>query len=256
MLLKRMGSMGGSNAVRLLLGLAVLAGTVAQAQGLKLTTEESPPSNMTVGGRVIGAGADKVFEMFNRAGAAYSITVLPWARAYEQAQRDAETCVFSTTRIPERESRFKWVGPITSSEWVFFGREDSPLRSGHLKALEDARPYHIGTYNADVRDSYLKSRGFNVDTTLDDVTNVRKLLAGRIDLWASDKIGARQVMKRAGVDKGIVPVLVFNRFELYLACNPAVPDVLIDRLGTALRSMDKDGTSQAIDRRYENWPVS
>ena len=51
----------------------------------------------------------------------------------------------------------------------------------------------------------------------------------------------------------IVPVLTFNQVKLYLACNPGVPDAVIDRLSTALDSMVRDGTTRRIDRKYENW---
>ncbi|MDX7833812.1 hypothetical protein SJS03_21745, partial [Aeromonas dhakensis] len=40
------------------------------------------------------------------------IQLLPWARAYQMAQYDPNTVIFSMIRLPEREALFHWVGPI------------------------------------------------------------------------------------------------------------------------------------------------
>jgi polar amino acid transport system substrate-binding protein len=60
-------------------------------------------------------------------------------------------------------------------------------------------------------------------------------------------------LKRNGWSDQIVPVLEFNRVGLYLACNPAVPTALIERMNAALDAMGRDGTMKRIDRKYEQW---
>jgi polar amino acid transport system substrate-binding protein len=50
----------------------------------------------------------------------------------------------------------------------------------------------------------------------------------------------------------IVPVLVFNRIRVYLACNRAVPDELTARMSSALLSMEQDGTMERILHRYDD----
>jgi polar amino acid transport system substrate-binding protein len=51
-----------------------------------------------------------------------------------------------------------------------------------------------------------------------------------------------------------VPVLVFNRVGLYLACHPSVPDRLVERMNAMLDTMRRDGTLERIDRRYDGAP--
>jgi polar amino acid transport system substrate-binding protein len=202
-------------------------------------------------GKVIGIGTDKVREIMARTAMAYQIELLPWKRAYDSALQVDNTCVYSTTRTAERERLFKWVGPVAISEWVMFGRAD---RKFDLKSLEDVRALRIGTYNGDVRDSYLRSRGFEVDTATDDVNNPKKLLADRIDLWASGKFEGRAVLKQNGWEAKVVPVLAFNKADLYLACNRSIPDEVIERLNAALAAMGRDGTTKVLERKYEGWP--
>lgn len=220
---------------------------------LYLTTEAAPPSSMhDWAGQVVGISTDKVRAALDRAGVAYTIELLPWKRAYAAATGRPDACVYSTTRTPERELLFKWVGPIDSAEWVLMARAD---RRFSLRTLEDARPYRIGTYNGDARDDYLRSRGFRVDAAPNDLTNPRKLLLGRIDLWAAALRTGSPVLQQNNWDGKIVPVLVFNRLDVFLACNRAVPDELITRLNGAFAALERDGTLRRIERAYDNWSV-
>lgn len=217
---------------------------------LYLTTETSAPSSMLEGTRVIGIATDKVREAMQRAGVDYNIELLPWKRAYLAAQQRPDACVYSTSRTPEREALFKWVGPTDIGEWVMMGRADSKLT---LRSLEDARGLRIGTYNGDARDAYLRTRGFRVDAANEDLANAGKLVLDRIDLWAASLRSGSTILSRYGYDKKIVPLLVFKRIELYLACNPGVPDALIARLNAAFDTMARDGTARRIERSYEDW---
>jgi polar amino acid transport system substrate-binding protein len=199
----------------------------------------------------VGRQTDNVREMLERVGVPHSIDLLPWKRAYMKAQRDPLTCVYSTTRTAAREAAFKWVGPIVQSDWVLLARADRSLR---LRTLEDARPLRIGTYSGDARDEFLRSRGFNVDAAQNDAANLEKLRLNRIDLWAVASRPELNGTRRPGHDVPLVPVLVFNRVGLYLACHPSVPDRLVERMNAMLDTMRRDGTLERIDRRYDGAP--
>lgn len=227
------------------------AGEAAPARALYITTETAAPSSMLDGeGRVVGIATDKVRAAMERAGLAYTIDLLPWKRAYAAARTRPDACVYSTTRTPEREALFKWIGPTDSAEWVMMARADRRIA---LRTLEDARPYRIGTYNGDARDGYLRSRGFRVDPAPTDLVNPRKLLLGRIDLWAAALRAGSPVLEQNGWNGRIVPVLAFNRMDVFLACNLAVPDEVVNRLNSAFASLERDGTMRRIERSYDNW---
>lgn len=242
-------------AIAVLGGAASAASSAAEATPaarprLYITTETSAPSSMLEGTRVIGIATDKVREAMQRAGVDYTIELLPWKRAYLVAQQRPDACVYSTSRTPDREALFKWAGPTDIGQWVMMGRADSKLK---LRSLEDARGLRIGTYNGDARDAYLRAQGFRVDAANEDLANAGKLLLDRIDLWAAGLRGGSTILSRYGYDKKIVPLLVFNKIELYLACNRGVPDAVVDRLNAAFKSIARDGTARRIERSYENW---
>jgi polar amino acid transport system substrate-binding protein len=232
--------------------LVTLAGLCALASAsprprLSILTEHSPPAAMLEGGQIVGYTTDKIREVMKRVGIDYEIEILPPKRAYLLAQSQADTCVFSVTRIPEREALFKWVGPTHESDWTLFGRADRDYR---LSGIDDARKYRIGAYFGDVRGEALAAQGFNIDTVQDRLSNPRKLLVNRIDLWASSIQVGSALVAQNGWSGQIVPVLTFRRTELYLACNKGIPDALLAKMNAALRSMQAEGAAAAIDRKY------
>jgi len=230
----------------------MVAGLCARAAAapLHIMTEQSPPAAMRVGDSVTGRETEKVQEIMARTGTDYTLEVLPWKRAYTMALTQEHTCVFSTSRTPDRDRLFKWIGPTDEADWIFFGRADHgfPLRN-----LEDARKLRIGTYNGDARDEFLRTRGFNVDPVTNDLVNPQKLLLNRIDLWAvAMRRDSPALIDQPWADK-VVPLLVFNRVQVYLACNLAVPDALVERLNAALADMRRDGTMARVEHKYEHW---
>lgn len=223
----------------------------AQAGTLQLYTENTPPDIMREGERITGISTDKVKEIMSRAGIRYTMEIMAWKRAYELALRTPNSCVFSTSRTPEREALFKWVGPLREFDWTLYGLASSPLQ---LATLDDAKKLRIGGYNGDVRVQYLQDRGFTVDVAPDNFSNPRKLMGGRIDLWVTSHQLAHGLIEREGLVGKIVPLLTFHTSRAYLACNKAVPDATIAAMSAAMADILKDGTAAAIDRKYANWP--
>jgi polar amino acid transport system substrate-binding protein len=238
--------------VAAMLGLGCAVPPAQSEPRLYLTTELAPPYSVREGERVIGIGADTVREIMGRANIEHTIELLPWKRAYTAALERNDACVFSTTRTPEREPLFKWIGPIGEADWVLMGRADRKL---HLNSLEDARNYRIGTYNGDARDQYLRARGFKVDPAPNDLLNLRKLMADRIDLWAASIRRGGMTLASMGYADKVVPVFVFNRIRVYLACNRAIPDAMSARMETAYDAMARDGTLERILHRYDNYGI-
>jgi polar amino acid transport system substrate-binding protein len=220
------------------------------APQLVVLTEQSPPASMQVNGQITGHETEKMVEMLKRSGMAYKLDILPWKRGFSMAERDNNTCLFPTTRTPEREKLFKWIGPTYEADWALVGRTD---RNFNLRTLEDARPLRIGTYNGDARDEYLRARGFNLDPVQNDHSNPKKLMLNRIDLWVTALPPNSTALEQFGLQGRIAPLLTFLKVKVYLACNPSVPDALVERMNASLDTMRRDGTFTRIERKYEHW---
>jgi polar amino acid transport system substrate-binding protein len=234
----------------LLLLLCCTLAAPAQAQDLHLLTEHMPPASMLEDGKVTGRAVEQVRELMRRAGIGYKLDLMPWKRAYTLAQTEGGACVFQATRTPEREALFQWVGPISETDWVLFGRAG---RNYKVAALQDAKGLRIGAYAADVRAETLRAQGFDLDVVVNDELNPQKLLMERIDLWVTSTRSAASLLGRLGLAGQVVPVLVFNKVKLYMACGPGVSAAQVKAMNGALDAMRQDGGAKAIDSKYEHW---
>lgn len=226
--------------------------SACHALSLQLFTEDSPPYNYMDHGEFHGISVDKIKSALDQLQISYQIKQLPWARALLETQRTPNSCLFSTSKTPDRLNAFKWIGPISYNLWVLYSRNDF---SGNLLTLEDARPYTIGTYNADARDFYLKSHGFKVDTAAHDEQNPAKLVAKRIDLWATSPFKAQRLLREQSLVGSLVPKLTFNKEDLYLACHLQLPDQMLQRIQAMLLQDAAKGIHRKIDASYQLPPV-
>jgi polar amino acid transport system substrate-binding protein len=221
----------------------------AVAETINITTEEYPPFNMTVDGKIVGIATEIVHELFRRAGVKYEISLYPWKRAFEMAKTRPDHAVYSTTRTPDRENHFKWVGPLVQQEWVFFAKAERGLE---ISSLADVKGHRIGGYQGDSLAEFLQKfdSSFTLDLTTDDELNAKKLSTGRIDLWAVGSQKGAYIAKPLGIT-GLENVFTFKAgSEMYLAFNFQTSDALIDQLQATLSEMREDGTVDALYANY------
>jgi polar amino acid transport system substrate-binding protein len=224
------------------------AGLHRSAAALDILTEDNAPFDyLDNQGHIAGMSTEIVQEIARRAAVPITIQLMPWARAYQTAITLPDNCVYSTARLPERETLFKWVGPISSNKWALFAKSDF---NKTLATVEDARNYRIGGVIMDAKVMYLKSIGFaNFDLVGDDNLNLAKLLAGRIDLWVSGLYKGRELVTQTGI-KNIKPVLVIREVEYYLACHPKTSETTLTALTNALQALQKEGYLKTVTDRY------
>lgn len=238
----------------LLLASAARAETDTSDYSVVLLTENFPPYNMAINGKnfaqedsIDGIAVDIVKEMFKRAGVSYSLTLrFPWDRIYKLALEKPGYGVFVTARLPERESQFKWVGPIGPDDWVLLAKGDSSIS---LNSLDEAKKYRVGAYKGDAMAEYLADHGFEPVLALRDQENAGKLRDGEIDLWASGDPAGRYLAKQVGVT-GLKTVLRFNSDQLFLALNRETPDAVVHKLQAALDKMRAEGFVDDVLNSY------
>jgi len=161
---------------------------------------------------------------------------------------NANTCVYSTIRSPERERHYKWIGPLTTDQLALFALAANPIL---LHSIDDARSYRIGTYVGSVANAYLVLNQVVPDIAPDDKLNPKKLAAGRIDLWVASTRTGPYTARQAGVQ--ITPRLTINTGgdnQMYLACNLDMPDSRVAALNAALVKMKIDGAYLRILNKY------
>jgi polar amino acid transport system substrate-binding protein len=191
-----------------------------------------------------------VTEMAKRAHLDVTVNIFPWARALVMAEKDSNNCVYSTIRTPERETKYKWIGPLFVDNLALFARAERDIQ---LAAIEDARKYRVGTYIGSLAIPILNAKEIPMDVAPDDQANIRKLAIDRIDLWVASLRTGPYAAKRTGIVK-VKPVLTIgnaNDFQMYLACNPTMSNETVDMLNATLKTMHRDGTITRILKKYE-----
>jgi len=243
------------------LGLAALAVCTLAAHAtnaeLRIVTEELPPYNMTQGGQITGLSTEVVQAVLKELGLQAQIKSMPWARAYDIALNEENVLIYSITRTPQREKLFKWVGVIAPTHWALFSR---PGRNLGVKQLDDARKFQIATVNEDAGEQYLVGKGFVLGKNLQSSNkyefNYEKLKLGRVDLWISNELNALYLTRQAGDDPetNLVRVLslpdLANDDGLNMAFSSKTPDATVERFRKGLETIRRNGTYDAIKKKW------
>ena len=222
----------------------LLSGT-AQAETLKLLTEEYPPYNFSENGAVKGASVEQAELMMKALDTEYALEILPWARALSLTENQPWTCVFTTGHDDERDKRFKWVEPLLADRMVMVRKAESGVNPANI---EEAKRFTIGTQREDFSANFLKKHNFpKIDLAPDIETTEKKLLSGRIDLMMTSE-KTFETMRDQG--QPLESVLVLEGKLYGFACNLALPDELIAKMQTQLDALIADGSQDRIYAKY------
>lgn len=221
----------------------------AHARDLTIYCEYPPPKAVIPGSKG-GLIYDQVWELMQRTDITEPIKTVTWKRGYIEATSRPGIGLFPTTRTSEREDLFHWIGPILQVTWVLYAHADSGVV---INSLEDAKKVgSIGTYANDGKEQWLKNNGFtNLVSVMDNLTNMKKLYDGRVDLMAGSPTVTDRWPALLGLDPSKLKVaFTFKTVDLYLAVSLGTDSETVDVLRSAFSAMSEDGT---LDALYAKW---
>jgi len=152
-----------------------------------LTSLEWPPycgKSMPDG----GVAGSVVRAAFAQAGYRVEILYLPWQRAVDQARNvPGVVGYFPEYDAGPRDGDFHYSDAIGSSPVGLVEVRDRPVK---WDSLEDLAKYRVGTVkgyvNTETFDRMAAREAFEIDSSVSDVLNLRKVMAGRVDLAVAD----------------------------------------------------------------------
>ena len=229
-----------------LIGLLVCLGSAANAQNLRVVTENWPPYNfIDKNDQIVGNSTEIVKAVPEKAGFSYSIEVHPWARSYSIAQNDSNVLIYTILRTPFRENLFKWVRPIAPANAYSFyrlaARDDLSL-----KTIEDAKRHRIGVVRNNVIHQTLRQRGFvdgeNIIAVNKQAQIIKMLFAHRLNYIILQERTANAEFTDAGFSIAKVQKSVFfiNAYS-YMAYSNGTSDEIVDRTIAAFDELVKHG---------------
>lgn len=222
----------------------------ARATDLQMLTEEAPPFSFLRDGKIAGFGTELVEELAKRTGTSITIRILPWARAYKMAQGAEPAGLFMAVRNAERETLFRWVGPVDTSITAFYAKQDAKV---HLAGIEDARAARrILVPREWYSHQLLRQLGFsnlNPVNTPEDMA--RMILNDRAEVMITANLElpilARKVGAKVTDFRMLYPI---NKVHDYIAFSLGTPEKTILLWQQALDRMKRDGSFAAI---YARW---
>ncbi|WP_339331045.1 ABC transporter substrate-binding protein [Aeromonas hydrophila] len=226
----------------------------AMGASIQAVTEELPPYNYRDGnGQVTGLSVDMLHRMLEVSGVTLDskgIQLLPWARAYQMAQYDPNTVIFSMIRLPEREALFHWVGPIGPRvTWMYrlAARDDVVGRQ-----LTDLVPWRIAVVRDSALAIELAEKGLNLVLVHDEDDKFRMLLRGRADVAPAMQMGAAYHIETLGHRYSeFVPMFQFQETMLfYFAFSRNTDEATIKLLQQAFNQMRNDGSYEEITQKW------
>lgn len=222
---------------------------------LQIVTEDWAPYNYMDNGRLTGFSVEIVNELMSMMGKNYEINLYPGVRSKNKLTNDKNVIMFSLFRTLERESLYKWIGPIDSGSIYFYKRSDDPLT---ILTIDDAKKVKsISCRYAGLIPDLLRSIGFNnLDTTATDSEQVyKKLLLGRGSLGISDTdLGVIYCLKKMKCPINSltkIPLKIFEE-DLYIACSKDIPDEIVNKWQNTLTELKKSHKFEEIHNKYNH----
>ena len=259
--------------IKSMLIIAILIGLIATTSGndlapsakhLTYLTEQFPPFNFQEDGILKGISVDLLDRMLNRMDIDLnrsSIRLLDWDVGYQTVLKENNTVLFSMGRLSQRESLFKWVGPISPIKVVLFVMKDKAIK---IESPKDLLKYKIGVINDSAEQLLAIKAGFDPkDLVVGNDTNllIKSLEDGAIDAWAYSEIPGMWLINRYGIktDQYKTVYDLGGDFEIYYAFNKDTPDSLVQAFQHALnqtkQEKDMDGLSDYEKILYKYVPV-
>ncbi len=173
----------------------------ALAASYKLVTLEYPPYEYTENGQMKGLAVDVIREAFKLMGHQVTMVAYPWARSQKLFEDGDVDGIFTFFKTPAREA-YTLFGKqaVVTQPMALWVRKDSSIEfDGDLSKL---KPYMFGVVNqtsyGERFDTAVKDGLLRTDPANSMENCIDKLVAGRFDIWVSNRYGAIHEFKRTG----------------------------------------------------------
>jgi polar amino acid transport system substrate-binding protein len=177
----------------------------------------------------------------------------PWARAITHLKRGEIDIIVNTWMTDERKTFLMYSDTYTANEIKFIKLADDPFEFNGLDSLKGKR---IGTVRGyGYGDKFSNSTSFTRQEVANLHINIKKLLAGRIDLTLEDEIVARVLIAQKDVhllEKISFTNNALSKKNMYVTSGLANPHhkEYIEAFNKGLGIIKSNGTYNTIMQKY------
>jgi polar amino acid transport system substrate-binding protein len=188
---------------------------------------------------------------FKKAGYDTTLVIKPWARALAEVERGEFDAILAVWYQPQRAEVLAFSDALWTNEIGFYGRRSRSIDVSTLAAL---KPYTIGVVKDYANPPAFDAANLKTEPSVDDLTGMRKLLAGRVDLVLVDKTLGQYLLGtklRAEGDKLEWRDPAVASVPLYIALSKKVPGYQerVAAFNQGLAALHRSGEYERIVRR-------
>lgn len=250
--------------VTLLAGLALAAflalvapgWAMAKARSVVLACNDFPPLKIEKPGAdgLRGSDVDVIAEIAKRSGLELVPQFMPWNRGYAEASAGKIDGLCSCSYREDRAALFHFSRPIGHTSVGVFTR--AGMMTAPIVGLGDLRGTRVGAVKGYNLEDELTEAGMPHETVGNDRLAYEMLINARFDFLYSFRAPIDFLLRDALPDK-----IVYREFRTspyYLCLSKAVPDTaaMLPQIDAAIAEMERDGTFNAIQRRYGLAPMN
>lgn len=211
--------------------------TLTNGEWLPYTSEQLPHK---------GVISRIVSEAFAAEGVTVSFKFRPWPRAYTEAQRGLVhgSVVWGTgASWSQRHGDFLFSAPVFEDQSVFFYRKDIDFK---WTTYADLAHYRMGGV-AGYEYRFQNEPGVRIDRAPSDELTLRKLVAGRVDVFPSSLHVGNYILRKRFTPEEAAQVAIydgsFNVTKYYLILARSRPDsaALMDKFNKGLKRLQDSG---------------
>jgi ABC-type amino acid transport substrate-binding protein len=232
-------------------------------QEIQFMTENYPPLTYIEDKKIKGIFVEVLMAVSRQMGSPLGwdrILVLPWARGYQSLSAGGKKCLFGIARTKERETLFKWAGPVTHNRIILIAKADSEIR---INSIDRIRSLKTGVLKEDMAEKLLLEsdlpteslfRAFGDNAAIELIQDLDR---GMIDVWAHGDLYARWLMKKKALNpRDFKTVYVLREEQMYFAFSKDVSNGFISVFQRALDRVKNRGDVKRILKTYLSEDIS
>ncbi len=229
---------------------------------LLILTEEYAPYNYIEDNQLKGISVDILESAFQHMGldiSRESFHTRSWTEAYETTLSRNNTLLFTTARIPERESLFAWAGPLHTDKKVLFGvaGHDTHFTSADITSYRITAIRNDSGLQLAIDAGAAPDQIIVADTPEQAVAMVEN---GTADVWSYGEMAGRRMINRYAENPELfTPFMEIATVDEYIAFHPATDPAFVSAVNQTIWEMrliqPGSGVSEYAQILYRYIPV-
>jgi polar amino acid transport system substrate-binding protein len=206
------------------------------------TEAYSPFQSQNQQGQLVGFSIDILHATQQYVNFDIDIQMMPWSRAYRNAQKHPNTFIFSIGKTDKRLTSFKWVSD-------FYTVQDAIYKQTARTDIDISNPDDIDRYNIALSRNDVSLERLNIEHDYANVylvtnqtTAVKMLQFGRVDLNYNNQIGFNEAVKNLGFNHAdFTPAFIVSKISLGLATHKDTRIELFNQMQQAFDTIKENG---------------